>query len=99
MSHQAATNIIIERDCAAAMKNTAVVEITAEGVKCREKTTGEESFVEADTIIIATGSKAKTMEAYSFQGDIPEFSVIGDCKTVGNIYGSTMTGYYAAMDL
>ena len=98
-AHQGATIFMIEKYCAAALKNTAVVEITETGVRCREKTTGEETFIEADTVIIAVGSRGLSMDACAFEGQVSEFRIIGDCQKASNIQHATMQGYYAAMDL
>ena len=79
--------------------NTAVVEITEQGICCREKETGKEFFVEADTVIVAVGMKPLTWEAVKFEGDISEFRFIGDCSKASTIQHATMQGYWAAMDL
>lgn len=98
-AHQGATIFMIEKYCASALKNTAVVEITEQGVRCREKTTGAETLIEADTVIIAIGSRGLSMEACAFEGQVSEFRFIGDCRKAGTIQHATMQGYYAAMDL
>ena len=98
MPHMGSTNFMIGRVCAEAHKNTAVVEITETGVKCREKTTGEEFFVEADTVIIAVGMRGLTEEALAFD-DAAKFTYIGDCRKAGTIMNATIQGYYAALDV
>ena len=98
MPHMGSTNFMIGKVCAAAHRNTAVVEITENGVKCREKTTGEEFFVEADTVIVAVGMQGLTEEALAFD-DAARFTYIGDCRKAGTILNATMQGYYAGMDV
>ena len=98
MPHKTATEYQIETKMKA-YTNTAVVEITEQGLLCRDKETGREFFVEADTIVAAVGMKPLTWEAVKFEGDISEFRFIGDCSKAGNIQHATMQGYWAAMDL
>ena len=96
--HMGATNFMIGKTVAAAYKNTAVTEITETGVKCREKTTGEEWFVEADTVIVATGMQGLTQHALSFDTNADRFFFIGDCRKAATIKEATLQGHYAGLD-
>ena len=98
MPHMTATQYQIQTKLEA-YSNTAVVEITEQGVLCREKETGREFLVEADTVIVAVGMKALSREATAFEGDISEFRFIGDCSKASTIRYATMQGYWAAMNL
>lgn len=98
MPHMGSTNFMIGKVCAGAHKNTAVTEITETGVCCKEKATGKEFFVEADTVIIAIGMRGLTEEALAFD-DAARFTYIGDCRKAGTIQDATLQGHFAALDV
>lgn len=61
---------------------------------------GEEEKIEADSVIIAMGGKAKTELIRSFEDTIPETFVVGDCNgELGNLWNSVTTAFDAAMIL
>ncbi len=67
-----------QADTLKTMLKTACQEIKEDGVVVKTKD-GEEKFIKADTVIIATGLKANKMVAESFYGILPETFMIGDC--------------------
>lgn len=80
------------------------------GCKCREildngvkvvDDTGDEIFLEADTVCYCVGMKSKDDTIASLRavaGDVPTFA-IGDCKSVGKVVDATESAYRAAMEI
>jgi len=60
---------------------------------------GEEKFIKADTVIIATGLKPNKSVAESFYGIVPETFMIGDCIKPRKIMEAVMEGYTIAYNL
>ncbi|MBR0401300.1 MAG: FAD-dependent oxidoreductase [Lachnospiraceae bacterium] len=60
---------------------------------------GEERFIEADTVIAATGQKPLAEEAFVFAPYAPQFQMIGDCSSVANIMTAVKNAYTIARDL
>ncbi|MEG6567925.1 FAD-dependent oxidoreductase [Thermoanaerobacterium saccharolyticum] len=60
---------------------------------------GEEKFIKADTVIIATGLKPNKSVAESFYGIVPETFMIGDCIKPRKIMEAVMEGYTIASNL
>ncbi|MBQ1516237.1 MAG: FAD-dependent oxidoreductase, partial [Lachnospiraceae bacterium] len=60
---------------------------------------GEERFIEADTVIAATGQKPLAEEAFVFAPYAPQFQMIGDCSSVANIMTAVKNAYTMARDL
>ncbi|MFZ7132568.1 MAG: FAD-dependent oxidoreductase [Eubacteriales bacterium] len=82
-------NILLETGCQ---------EIQDEGVIIKMRD-GEEKFIKADTVIIATGLKPNKAVADSFYGIVPETCIIGDCKKPRKIMEATLEGYSIASNL
>lgn len=85
-----------------AEKTTCILNATCEEIKAGTVTyiqDGERKSVAADTVLLATGMKARTEEALAFEGDVSRFRVIGDCNKAGKILNATFDGFFAAMDL
>jgi pyruvate/2-oxoglutarate dehydrogenase complex dihydrolipoamide dehydrogenase (E3) component len=61
--------------------------------------TGEETFVEADTVLLAVGMKAKSQEAETFRRCAEKFRKLGDCVKVGNVKTVTRAAFDAAMTI
>jgi 2,4-dienoyl-CoA reductase-like NADH-dependent reductase (Old Yellow Enzyme family)/thioredoxin reductase len=60
---------------------------------------GEEAFVEADTVLLAVGMKAKSQEAETFRRCAEKFRKLGDCVKVGNVKTVTRAAFDAAMTI
>ena len=75
--------------------NTAVKKITEKGVLVEDKD-GNESFIEADTIICALGFKPKYDLVDNLSNLVDEYYIIGDCTKVGKVYDAMNQAYYAA---
>jgi pyruvate/2-oxoglutarate dehydrogenase complex dihydrolipoamide dehydrogenase (E3) component len=58
-----------------------------------DKESGETERVEADTVILAVGMRAKTDEALSYYGSAPHFYMLGDCTKPGTIQTTTRSAY------
>ena len=56
-------------------------------------------FIEADTIICATGQTPLFEEAAEFQGCAPLVHMIGDCVGTQNIYGAVKNAFTIARDI
>ena len=80
--------------------NTDVVEVLDNGVRVRNVNTGEESVIEADTVVICVGSAARRMEALSFNDcGADYFAMTGDCIRAHKIREAVSTGFWAAMEV
>lgn len=84
--------------CAAAYVGGRCTEITEKGARYIDAE-GKELFIEADTVIFATGMKALGELAESFRECAPEFRKIGDCDRVGNVKLATRAAFEAAMTI
>jgi 2,4-dienoyl-CoA reductase-like NADH-dependent reductase (Old Yellow Enzyme family)/thioredoxin reductase len=73
-------------------------EVRHNGVKLVDNS-GQETFLEADTICYSVGMKAKGAQALKeAAGDIPVF-MIGDCLAVGKVASCTESAYRAALEI
>ncbi len=72
--------------------------ITDSGIKYTDGN-GVEHYLDADTVIIAAGMEAKSLEAEEFRGCAEDFRMLGDCARVGNVKHATRAAYDAAMSL
>lgn len=76
-----------------ALAGVACEEINAQGVVITVD--GEKRCLPADTVILATGSKARTEEAEAFRDCAVDFRRIGDCKRPRKVYDAIHEGYDA----
>jgi 2,4-dienoyl-CoA reductase-like NADH-dependent reductase (Old Yellow Enzyme family)/thioredoxin reductase len=60
---------------------------------------GVPESIEADSIILAVGMKAKTAESDSFMGTAATFTPAGDCNKPRILEWATKEGYYSAINL
>ena len=60
---------------------------------------GKEESISADTVILASGMKAKMEEADSFVPCAPEFAEIGDCVRARTVEEATREAFYAASNI
>ena len=74
-------------------------EIGADYVVYADKETGETERVEADTVVLAVGMRAKTDEALSYYGTAPHFYMLGDCTKPGTIQTTTRSAYAVCMSI
>jgi NADH dehydrogenase FAD-containing subunit len=79
------------------MTETKCKEIKADGVVVEKD--GEERFLEADHILLATGLRSRRELAHSFYGITPETAMIGDCDRVGKVLEATNDAYFIAANL
>lgn len=77
-------------------KSSTCVEVTEKGVWMENKD-GERTFIEADTVIMATGFRADNKIKEEFAGTAYDVIFIGDCEKVGDILNTSYTGYCAAL--
>ncbi len=80
--------------------NTRCKEITENGVTAISQD-GREIFLEADTVVVGLGYRARESSAAALKeaaGDIPVF-VIGDCVRAAKVGESVQEGYVAAMSI
>ncbi|GAB1475464.1 FAD-dependent oxidoreductase [Bacillota bacterium] len=80
------------------LTNTSCKEIKADGLACITKN-GEEVFVEADSVVFATGMKALSDDVNAFRELTDEFKYIGDCRKPRQIGQAILEAYDAAMDI
>lgn len=81
------------------MLQTSVTKIDDTGVYVKDQTTGDETFIPANTVILATGLKCKEEEREAFRGTAYDVIMVGDCMKVGDLYNATITGYDAGLVL
>lgn len=91
--HHEAVRLELEKCGAQTYTNTRCVEITADGAVVEQD--GQRKKLEADTVIIAAGVKARTDEVETFRSCADEFWVIGDCKQGRNVTAAIHEGYDA----
>lgn len=89
---------IEQADTLKIMLETTCREIKEDGVLIKTQQ-GEEKFIKADTVIIATGLKPNKSVAESFYGIIPETFIVGDCKKPRKIMEATLEGYSIASNI
>lgn len=87
-----------ETDRVRVFLKTRCTEITDQGVWV-EDDKGNRQFLEADTVLLATGFRPKQDLADSFRNTALDVIPIGDCKTVGSIMTCSATGLGAAMSI
>ena len=85
-------------NCLTVYLETYVKEITKNGVWIVDKN-GKETFIEADTIIYATGMKERKELAFSFYGITPETAMVGDCYKVAQVLEATNDAYFIAENM
>jgi hypothetical protein len=78
--------------------NTKCTEILDNGIKVIGEN-GEEQFIEADSVVLSVGMKAKEEERDSFRGTAYDVISIGDCLKVGTVYTAVQTGFRAGLRL
>lgn len=71
--------------------------VTRNGVKAKDINCGTEHFYEADTVIFATGLKAREEEADAFTPCAVDVVKVGDCRKIGNLGSAIREGYNAAV--
>ena len=74
-----------------------VEEVTADGVRCRDKD-GNELMVGAQTVICALGQRGRTDVVEALRNGAPFVRVIGDARKVSTITNAVYQGYHAALD-
>jgi 2,4-dienoyl-CoA reductase-like NADH-dependent reductase (Old Yellow Enzyme family)/thioredoxin reductase len=70
--------------------------ISLEGLAFIDKE-GRESFIEADTLILATGARPQSFLAQSLGGKVPELYEVGDCVAVRQLLEAIHEGAEAAL--
>lgn len=74
-------------------------EITEQGIRGIMVKTGEEIFIEADTVVLAAGSRHRQADAIKFNGCAGFVGMAGDCREPKKIKQAVAAGYYQAMDI
>ena len=75
-----------------------VEEVTAEGVRCKDKE-GKELMIGARTVICALGQRGRTDVVEALRNGAPFVRVIGDARKVSTITNAVYQGYHAALDI
>lgn len=78
--------------------DTSCIEITDDSVVVKEKD-GTMKILPADTVIVATGVRAKKAEAEGFYGITPDTYTIGDCEKARIIKDATFEGCSIALTI
>lgn len=79
--------------------NTTVQKIDEFGVYIKRADDTQEEYINADTVILASGLKCKEEEREAFRGTAFDVIMVGDCIKVGDLYNATITGYDAGLIL
>lgn len=72
--------------------------ITQQGMEVADSF-GNTALIEADTVVLAAGMRARSQQAEQFRGLSLFFEPIGDCVVAKNVRGATRSGYDAASRL
>lgn len=92
-------NMLMEKQKSLSWKmETICSEITDKGVTIVGKD-GKEEFIEANTVIIATGMKPQRELAESFYDIVYDVKTIGDCVKLGKVGDATYAGFFAATSI
>lgn len=75
------------------------VEITKDGIRGVMVKSGEEVCIQADTVVIAAGSRNRLAEAMQFNNCAKFVGIAGDCRAPKKIKQAVAAGYYQAMDI
>ena len=75
------------------------VEITQQGIRGVMVKTGEEISIQADTVVLAAGSRNRQAEAMKFNPCAKFVGMAGDCREPKKIKQAVAAGYYQAMDI
>ncbi len=75
------------------------VEITEQGIRGIMVNSGEERFLEADTVVLAAGSRNRQEDAMKFYCCAEFVGMAGDCREPKKIKQAVAAGYYQAMDI
>lgn len=78
--------------------STKCTQITDHGIEV-EDVDGNKSFIEADTVILASGRKPNKELLNQYEGSARTIIFVGDCKATGNIYSTTVNGVAAAREI
>jgi len=81
-------HILLPEKGAKILTDTMVEEIGDDGVRVKNRITGEISHIEADTVILAGGLKPRTMELSGFKHDLS-----GDSEKPGRIADAVFSAY------
>jgi 2,4-dienoyl-CoA reductase-like NADH-dependent reductase (Old Yellow Enzyme family)/thioredoxin reductase len=73
-------------------------EITTAGIRVKDREESED-FIEANTVIIATGMVPNRTVIEALRDSVRNFFPIGDCVRPQNIMEAMQGGYYAALDI
>jgi len=79
------------------LTNAKVREITELGVGYEKD--GKKQIVEADSVVLATGSKLNIGLMKALEGRVPEFYAIGDAEKPGNVLKAIHDGYRMAREI
>ena len=76
-----------------------VTRITPTQVGYKDPETGEEKFLDADTVVFASGRAPLVDQAEAFRFCAPKFFKIGDCLKASNVRNANRTAYDAAIQI
>ena len=80
------------------MPGVSVTNIAPDGVTYKDAQ-GEERFLPADTVVLASGVRPLKDESMGYYGIVPETWVIGDCTGAGNLMFVNRAAYAAANNI
>lgn len=77
---------------------TKCTKVLENGIEIEDEN-GNKSVIEADTVILSTGRRPNKALLNRYEGLASNVIYIGDCKQVGNLYGTTTGGVAAAREI
>ena len=97
LTERTAYMIHLKKNNVRTMVNTTCKEITPTGVKVENA--GQETFIEADTVILAVGTKSLVKERDQFIDVAFDVINVGDCVKASSIVNAVHTGFDAGLTL
>jgi NADH dehydrogenase FAD-containing subunit len=80
------------------LTKTSGQKITDKGIYVKNEA-GEESFLEADTVVSAVGYRADESLFLELCNSAPIVNRIGDCRKAGKVADAVREAYYMALDI
>ncbi len=79
--------------------NSEAVEVRENGALIRDRGTGEERFIEGDSILYALGMRSNTEDMEGFYDSAIDVAAVGDCVSPRHLGPVIHEAFYAALDI
>jgi len=98
MTYRRGVEYAIEKYGLTMLNRTSCSEITEEGVKCTDAE-GNELFIPADSVFYCIGMTSNRKPYFELAQSAEFVDIVGDCRSVGTVCGTTHSAYSAAVDI